>query len=141
MHRADVDNVAAQFDAIPGHRGAVKRLNSGELIAIRRHWVTFDHQYWQSVEVGVTILLWMAAATAVTGNPTAPPAGTGTPVASQAAPEKERMICKSEKFVGSNRSQRICKTETEWRIGRENAKGALNALGRGGEHRQPTGAN
>ncbi|MEO7655536.1 MAG: hypothetical protein ABIS23_07620 [Sphingomicrobium sp.] len=36
--------------------------------------------------------------------------------------KKDRIICKSEKFVGSNMSKRICKTEAEWKIGRDRAR-------------------
>lgn len=61
----------------------------------------------------MTILLFLAAATV----------GTATPAVPEAVPpKKERIVCKSEKFVGSNMSTRICKTETEWKIGRDRAR-------------------
>jgi hypothetical protein len=55
--------------------------------------------------------------------------------------KKDRMICKAEKFVGSNRTRRICMTESQWRDGREGAKDTLNDIGRGGNYTQPQGPN
>jgi hypothetical protein len=55
--------------------------------------------------------------------------------------KKERMICKSDSFVGSRVSRRICKTEAEWQAGKENAKDALDKISRGGDYRSPTGPN
>lgn len=49
-------------------------------------------------------------------------AGTVAAVPEADPPKKDRMICKSEKFVGSNMSQRICKTALEWKIGRDRAR-------------------
>ena len=78
------------------------------------------------------VYILLAAATA---NPT-------TTAPAQPAPaKKERMICKSDKFVGSHLSQRICKTESEWEIGKKNAQDALDARGRGGDYRAPIGPN
>ena len=81
-----------------------------------------------------TYILFVAAAaanpTAVSGQETTEP------------PAKEdRVVCKSRKFVGSNLSQRICKTESEWRAGRENAQRALDDRNRGGNYQQPRGSN
>jgi hypothetical protein len=74
----------------------------------------------------MTFLILLAAAST---------AGTSPP---QAPAEKEdRMICKAEKFVGSNRTRRVCMTESQWRDGRQNAKDALNVTGRGNSYCQP----
>lgn len=59
----------------------------------------------------------------------------------ESKPQKEKVICKSETFVGSHVSKRICKTESEWRIGKENAKNTLDSVGRGGDYRTPIGPN
>ena len=78
-------------------------------------------------------LVYFIAASAAAAAPAAP---------TQAVPDKkERMICKAEKFVGSNRTRRVCMTEAQWREGRENAKDALNDVGRGGSYQQPQGGN
>jgi len=78
----------------------------------------------------MSILFLLAAASAAAATP---------PAVSEE--KKDRMICKSEKFVGSNRSRRTCMTESQWREGREGAKDTLNDIGRGGNHAQPTGPN
>ena len=79
----------------------------------------------------MSILFLMAAAAA----------GTTAAPAQAVEPKKERVICKAEKFVGSNRTRRICMTESEWREGREGAKDTMNDIGRGGDYRKPTGPN
>lgn len=71
----------------------------------------------------------LAAATANT------PA-TATP-ATPAPVKKERLICKSDRFVGSHISQRICKTEAEWQAAKQKAQEALDDRGRGGNYRAP----
>jgi hypothetical protein len=81
----------------------------------------------------LTYILFAAAA----ANPTAVPGQEAT----EPPAKEERVICKSKKFVGSNLSQRICKTETEWRVGKEDAQRALDDRGRGGDYRPPTGPN
>ena len=78
----------------------------------------------------MSILVLFAAASA---------AATTPPVVAE--PKKERMICKAEKFVGSNRTRRICLTESQWRDAREGAKDTMNDIGRGGNHQQPQGPN
>jgi hypothetical protein len=82
----------------------------------------------------ITYVLFIAAAAA-------DPAAVAAQEATDPPAKKERVICKSQKFVGSNLSQRICKTETEWRVGREDAQRALDERGRGGDHRNPMGPN
>lgn len=81
----------------------------------------------------LTYMLFVAAA----ANPTA----VSGQEATEAKPKEERVICKSKKFVGSNLSQRICKTETEWRVGKEDAQRALDDRNRGGNYQQPRGSN
>ena len=78
----------------------------------------------------MSILFLLAAASAAATTP-----------ATAVEPKKERMICKAEKFVGSNRTRRICMTESQWRDGREGAKDTLNDVGRGGNYTNPTGPN
>jgi hypothetical protein len=81
----------------------------------------------------LTYMLILAAAadpTAVSGQETTEPPA-----------KEERIVCKSKKFVGSNLSQRICKTESEWRAGREDAQRALDDRNRGGNFQQPRGSN
>ena len=74
-------------------------------------------------------------------------AATANPATNAANPpaqdpvKKERMVCKTASFVGSHLSQRICKTESEWQAGKEDAQDALDARGRGGNYRVPTGPN
>lgn len=81
-----------------------------------------------------TFMLFVASAAA---DPTAVPAQEPT----EPPAKEERVICKSKKFVGSNLSQRICKTESEWRIGKEDAQRALDDRSRGGNYQQPQGPN
>ena len=81
----------------------------------------------------MTILFLLAAAAAAASPEPTPP--------EPSAPKKERIICKSEKFVGTHLTQRVCMTETEWRVGKENAKDVLNDVGRGGDFKQPIGPN
>ena len=68
----------------------------------------------------MTLLMLIAAAAAV-----------GTAEAPEAAPVKkdaDKIVCKSERFVGSHVSERICKPKSEWETGRKNAKDALNKM-------------
>lgn len=48
----------------------------------------------------------------------------------------DKIVCKSEKMVGSNISTRICRTKTEWEISRETNKRTLDRYN--GELRAPT---
>jgi predicted secreted protein len=76
----------------------------------------------------------------IAASASAPAVAPATP-AEAVPPKKERMICKAEKFVGSNRTRRICLTESQWRDAREGAKDTLYDIGRGGNHQQPQGPN
>jgi len=38
----------------------------------------------------------------------------------------QKMVCKTERFVGSNISSRICKTRAEWDLARKQAKELLD---------------
>lgn len=62
------------------------------------------------------ILFWLAAA-------------GSTPDASAAARANavgDKIVCKSERFVGSNMSSRICKTRREWQITRNQTREFLD---------------
>jgi len=48
-----------------------------------------------------------------------------TPTEATAA-AKEKVICKTERFVGSNIPGRVCKTKAEWEQGKIDAKRSLN---------------
>ena len=79
------------------------------------------------------IYLLVSAAVAQADVPAAPAA----PPATKAKPDK--MICKTDSFVGSKIPRRICKTRSEWDQGREGAKDTMNNIGRGGDYRKPIG--
>jgi len=79
------------------------------------------------------IYLLVSAAVAQADVPAAPAA----PAATKAKGDK--VICKSDSFVGSKIPRRICKTQSEWDQGREGAKDTLNEIGRGKNYRAPTG--
>ncbi len=54
-------------------------------------------------------------------------AGTAqAPQAVSAKDDSEKIVCKSERFVGSHLSERVCKTRGEWEAGRKSSKDALN---------------
>ena len=40
--------------------------------------------------------------------------------------DEKKIVCKSERFVGSNLRQRICKTKGEWDNAKKNAHDALD---------------
>ena len=42
------------------------------------------------------------------------------------AKPKEKMVCKTERFVGSNIPSRVCKTKAEWEQGKLDAKRSLD---------------
>lgn len=46
--------------------------------------------------------------------------------AQEATPPKEKLVCKTERFVGSNIPSRVCKTKAEWEQGKIDAKRSLN---------------
>jgi hypothetical protein len=78
----------------------------------------------------IVYLLFAAAAAVST-----PPAASPQPA--QQPPKKEKMICKTDNFVGSRISRRICRTESEWQVGKEGAKDTMNDIGRGGDYSGP----
>ena len=43
-----------------------------------------------------------------------------------AAEPKPKLVCKTERFVGSNIPSRVCKTKAEWDQGKIDAKRSLN---------------
>ena len=61
------------------------------------------------------MLTYLFFAAAVASNP---PTTANAQPAQQPA-KKERMICKSDDFVGSRIPRRVCKTEMEWAAGRK----------------------
>ena len=67
----------------------------------------------------MTILIWMAAAAANAG------VAGEAPQAKKIA-DGDRIVCKSERFVGSHMSQRVCKPKSDWETGKKNAKDALD---------------
>lgn len=53
--------------------------------------------------------------------------GAVTTAPAEAAPvKKEKMVCKSERFVGSHLSQRVCKPQSEWDAAKVNSKNLLD---------------
>lgn len=50
---------------------------------------------------------------------------TGT-TAETAADAKEKMVCRTERYVGSNIPSRVCKTKGDWEQARIDAKRSLN---------------
>jgi hypothetical protein len=42
------------------------------------------------------------------------------------AKPKEKMVCKTERFVGSNIPSRVCRTKAEWEQAKINAKRSLD---------------
>ena len=76
------------------------------------------------------IHLLLSAAVAQAAVPASPPAPP-------AAKDKgEKVICKTDSFVGSKIPRRICKTRSQWDHGREGAKDTMNDIGRGGDYLQ-----
>lgn len=53
--------------------------------------------------------------------------------------EDGKVICKSERFVGSNRSQRVCMTRAEWDHLRRKAKDYLDHGRNSAEVKAPPG--
>ena len=78
----------------------------------------------------------------------APQAPTGAAVqtpAPAAAPaeepnERERMVCRRERVVGSNRPQRICMTQAQWDATRDQSRERFNEVTRGQPERLPVSA-
>lgn len=69
----------------------------------------------------MSILLWLAA-TAST------PVPTGDAQSAAANADGDRIVCKSERFVGSHLSQRVCKPKRDWENGKRNAQDALHKM-------------
>lgn len=53
-------------------------------------------------------------------------AATETTAVEAAAKPKEKMVCKTERFVGSHIPSRICKTKAEWEQAKIDAKRSLD---------------
>ena len=67
----------------------------------------------------MAILLWMAAAAANA-------AATGQVAPPPKVADGDRIVCKSQRFVGSHLGQRVCKPKSDWDAGRKDAKDALD---------------
>jgi hypothetical protein len=65
--------------------------------------------------------------------------GAGPPPAdpslAKAKPDADKMICHSEKIVGSNLSERVCRTKSDWDAARFNDQHTLDQ--RNGQLRAP----
>ena len=57
----------------------------------------------------------------------------------EAQAEDERVICRREHVVGSNRPQRICMTRREWNAVRENSQDTMRQMERGSAQPLPVG--
>ena len=62
----------------------------------------------------MSIVLFLAAAAAN--------AAAGQAPQPKKVADQDRIVCKSERFVGSHLSQRICKTKMEWETARKQSK-------------------
>ena len=80
--------------------------------------------------IAVTVAMLLVPASAFAGTP-AP--GTAAPTR---ITDGDKIICKSERMVGSNLSTRICHTKAEWDAAREADKRTLDR--RNGEQVNPT---
>lgn len=65
-------------------------------------------------------------------SPTAVPAPAVAPATVKPAPEEDRMICKAERTIGSNRVQRICRSAAQIEREREAARSELGKAQVGG---------
>lgn len=84
-------------------------------------------------EAGLRILLALTGtALFASGAALAQPATT--PASSQ--DERDKVVCKSERIVGSHLSERICRTKSDWEAARFNDKHMLDR--RNGELTSPT---
>ena len=86
-------------------------------------------------------MIWMFAVSAVLVSGPAFAAQSGPAATSQ--PEKpkkdpgQKVVCKTEEFVGSMIPRRICKTRAEWEAGEFDAKQALDRQRTGDPRVQP----
>jgi len=54
--------------------------------------------------------------------------------------ERQRLVCKTDEFVGSRIPRRVCRTQQEWDAAAVDSKDLLTRQLRGNNSRQPTGA-
>jgi hypothetical protein len=66
------------------------------------------------------------AAAISAGGAYAKDSATETTTTEAAADPKAKIVCKTERFVGSNIPSRVCKTKGEWEQGKIDAKRSLN---------------
>lgn len=80
------------------------------------------------------IVLWISAALAMQASP-APnsqiAAGNEQAAANRTIDDPERVICRRERVVGTNRPQRTCMTARQWDAAREASREALDKAERG----------
>lgn len=69
----------------------------------------------------MSFILFLAAAAAGTA-----PVADAQPTSAKA--DGDRIVCKSERFVGSHLSERICKPKSEWERGRRAARDGLDRM-------------
>ena len=69
----------------------------------------------------MSVLLWLAAAASSGAIAQAPEAAPVMAV-------EDKIVCKSERFVGSHLSQRICKPKSEWETAKKSAKDGLQKM-------------
>jgi hypothetical protein len=75
-------------------------------------------------------LLLVPALTYASEEP-APPAPTKPPVTAQ-TDDGDKLICRTEKKIGSNRRERVCRTKSELQREREHAEAQMPRLQDGG---------
>ena len=67
-----------------------------------------------------------SAIDAQAATPAAAEAPAGTPPAANSVSNEDRMVCKAERTIGSNRVQRVCRSAEQVRLDREAAREALD---------------
>ncbi len=79
------------------------------------------------------IVFWISAVLAMQASPTPNNqiASNERSNANRTIDDPERVICRRERVVGSNRPQRTCMTARQWEESREAAREALNRSERG----------
>jgi len=72
----------------------------------------------------VLISLFASMALFAAGEPAAAPTSNTQAAAAPTAPkpQKDKMVCKDEPVTGSRFGKRVCRTESEWRQIREDAR-------------------
>jgi hypothetical protein len=76
--------------------------------------------------LALTCVATPVAARQTANDTPAPAVAAGSSEAARAS--EERMVCERRKVVGSNKVERICKTASQWKQDREEAKRASERL-------------